>query len=147
VGAITEVIVDGVVLPETAYRVDNWKWLVRIDGEEWPVCQNLVDDVTEVGTWEVSYLKGFPVPAGGQLALGTLVCQLSKGICGGKCDLPMKASSVSRQGVSMTFDLQKGQTGLFLIDDWVLTANRGGARVLTPEKYYRRPREVTWSAA
>ena len=110
-----------------------------IDGESWPVCQDLAAEPTEEDTFEVDYMKGFPVPAGGQIAAGMLICQLSRAVCGEKCDLPMKASSVSRQGVSMTFDLQPGETGLFLVDDWVKTANKGGARVLTPEKYYRQP--------
>lgn len=147
VASITEITIDGAILEEHSYRVDNWKYLVRTDGGAWPRCQDMAADPTEPDTFVIDYMRGMPVPDGGKLALGTLVCQLSRAVCGDKCDLPMKASSVSRQGVSMTFDLQAGETGLFLIDDWVKTVNKGGARVLTPEKYYRQPREVTWQAA
>src|SRR5688500_6254378 len=36
VSSIVEVIVDDLVVPDSAYRVDDNKWLVRTDGGCWP---------------------------------------------------------------------------------------------------------------
>lgn len=41
VGGIESVIIDGVVLPPSAYRVDNGNRLVRQDGMDWPACQDM----------------------------------------------------------------------------------------------------------
>jgi len=41
VGGIVEVLLDGVALPPTAYRVDNGNRLVRTDGDCWPACQDM----------------------------------------------------------------------------------------------------------
>lgn len=41
VGAIASVTIDGVYLPRSAYRVDNGNRLVRLDGGQWPACQDM----------------------------------------------------------------------------------------------------------
>lgn len=41
VGKIEEILIDGVVLDPTAYRVDNGTLLVRTDGGDWPLCQDM----------------------------------------------------------------------------------------------------------
>lgn len=41
VGGIVSVLQDGIQLPVTSYRVDNGNRLVRLDGEKWPVCQDM----------------------------------------------------------------------------------------------------------
>src|SRR5690606_37732965 len=41
VGDIVSVVINGVELPKTAYRVDNGNRLVRQDGGTWPTCQDM----------------------------------------------------------------------------------------------------------
>lgn len=77
--AIDEILLDGVVL-EDGWRVDDYKWLVRTDGGQWPRCQWLDRDPDEDGTWEITYQRGLPVPSGGQLAAGVLACELAKAV-------------------------------------------------------------------
>ena len=38
VGSVTEVTIDGVLVPPSVYRVDNSTQLVRTDGGSWPSC-------------------------------------------------------------------------------------------------------------
>ena len=33
VASVVEVIIDGEILTDTAYRIDDYQWLVRLDGE------------------------------------------------------------------------------------------------------------------
>src|SRR5262249_23894476 len=54
VSQVLQVKVDGQILDPSAYRVDNWRLLVRTDGGIWPVCNDLAKADTEVGTWSVT---------------------------------------------------------------------------------------------
>lgn len=134
VGAVTEVRVDGVALAPERYRLDG-DTLVRQDGIDWPVCQELGRPDGEPGTWSVSYTHGVPVPMGGQVAAGLLAAELFKAACGDStCALPRSVTSVTRQGVSIQANrtvledaVQKGKTGITLVDMWV-------ASVTTPKR-------------
>lgn len=132
VTAITQVKVDGAVLPSTSYRVDDYRKLVRIDGGEWPLCNDLTKDDTHVGTWSVTVQFGQTVPVIGQLALGELACQFAHIINGNEdCELPSPVQSLVRQGVTMNFlDPNKvfpdGKVGLYLSDLFLGTYNPAG---------------------
>lgn len=153
VASVSEVRLNGVVLTPTAYRVDNFRFLVRTDGGDWPVCQNMTSDPeTDDDTFEVTYNIGVEVPAGGQLAAGILACQMAKAACGSaQCQLPQRLQTVTRQGVqSMLLDsystlYEFGTTGLWLVDNWVasiMASNRQtGMRVASPDR--RAPRRTT----
>ncbi len=151
VDSIIEVRLDGVALASSAYRLDNSRWLVRTDGGTWPDCQDMAGDPeTDDGTFSVEYGIGVPVPAGGQLAAGTLTCELAKLICGSSsCKLPQRVREVTRQGVTISFDdmsslWTNGGTGLFAVDSWLASVNvrrRGGGRVASPD--YRPTRRQT----
>lgn len=41
VAGIEQVVIDGQILDPAAYRVDNWRYLVRTDGGDWPTCQDM----------------------------------------------------------------------------------------------------------
>ena len=142
VAEILEVRVDGAVLPETDYRLDN-TGLVRLGGERWPKCQDMsADPMTDPDTFMVTYLRGRSAPPGGQLAAGTLACELAKMICGDKgCKLPKRVTSISREGV--TIDLldsfstmwDKGSTGLLVVDMWLASeriGQRGSTQIASP---------------
>lgn len=144
---IVEVVIDGVALPSSAYRVDNYTKLVRIDGQDWPDCQDMNADPAEVGgnTFAVTYAIGTPVPGGGQLAAGKLACEMAKAACGGNgCQLPQRIQTITRQGVTTGFLdsfanlYTEGATGLWAVDSWVGSINgpgrrRGGGKVASPD--------------
>lgn len=122
---IDSVVVDGIALPPESYRVDESRWLVRLDGGVWPICQDMSLAPTQPGTWMVSYQRGREVPLGGQIAAGLLACELAlASVDDSSCRLPAGLQSVVRQGVSATV-ASGGETpgdsgtGIWLIDSWV----------------------------
>lgn len=141
--AIDEVLVDGDVVPPSAYRVDvtSGAWLlVRVDGECWPACQNFTRPTTEEGTFEVSYEIGKAIPAALELAAAMLACEYGKNLTGGACSLPAKMTRLSRQGVEVEVaapDPATDRSGIKLVDDVVAMLNPSGLksppRVLSPD--------------
>jgi hypothetical protein len=126
VGAVTEVKQDGVVVPATAYRVDDGHWLTRIDGGCWPDCQDMTKDTTQVGTFAVTYLNALPVTPLGEYAAGLLACEFAKGCATGKCRLPSGVTSITRQGITMDLALgvfPDGQTGIREVDTYIYAYN------------------------
>lgn len=122
VANVTEVKVDGVILPSTAYRVDNWRLLVRLDGGEWPRCNDLNLEDTEVGTWSVTAEYGTAVPRLGQMAAGQLATEIVKRCTNASdCILPVgTVQRVTRQGVTKVFfdsdAFAGGKTGIYYAD-------------------------------
>lgn len=137
VESIVSVVVDGITLDPSAYRVDNRSILVRTDGECWPKCQDLnLSDTTDVGTFFVTYNRGMPVPTDGQIAAGILACDFAK-TCTSGCKLPGNLSTLSRQGVEITMAdpveaLGNGLTGVSQVDQWIQSVN--------PKRLTSRPR-------
>jgi hypothetical protein len=139
--SISEVIVDGDLLPSSSYRVDDASLLVRVDGGHWPTAQNLAQPTSEAGTWSVSYDLGREVPIGGQVAAGVLACELAKAACrDATCALPQRLQSISRQGVTVAVlddfqDVTQGRTGIWLIDSWVssVTKPTRASKVYSPD--------------
>lgn len=157
VDAITEVVIDGTVLDPAAYRVDNYRYLARTDGGEWPTCQDLSKpsapgSADAEGTWQVSYQRGTAVPVGGEVAAGLLACELAKAMCGdSSCKLPQRVQSITRQGVTVavldTFDdIDKGRTGIWLIDSWIASVTKAPqrSRVYSPDVPRTKQRRQTW---
>lgn len=150
--SILSIQIDGVILPPTAYRVDNHFFLVRMDGGSWPSCQDIDAPNGEVGTWSITYTRGIPVPSGGQVAAGLLANELAKAACGDKsCGLPQRVQSITRQGVTVAVldsfdDIDTGHTGIWLIDSWVASVTRRPRnwRVRNPDQRGPRPRITTW---
>ena len=83
IGAVQEVKIDGVIVDPWTYRVDDGRWLIRLNGECWPDCQDLSLADTEVGTFSVTYLNAIPVDSLGQYAGGVLACEFAKACSGG----------------------------------------------------------------
>lgn len=129
IAEISHVSIDGVKLPSTSYRLDNRTTLVRQDGESWPTRQDMSLGQEDVGAWYVEYLMGSPVPEGGQIAAGLLAVEFAKALCKDKsCQLPTRLQSITRAGVTMAIldsfdDLDKGHTGIWLVDSWVSSMN------------------------
>lgn len=152
VATVSEVVLNGVTVPPTAYRIDNGNILVRQDGECWPTCQdfNLSAAAPDTeNTFVVTYQRGNPVPMSGQIAAGMLACDFVKS-CTTGCKLPGNLASLTRQGVEVTVadtteDLNAGLTGLPYVDQWIRSVNphrlASRSRVITPD--INLPREVT----
>lgn len=137
VAGIVEVTVDGVVIDPALYRVDNRWRLVGVNGQCWPKCQNLGLTSPGEGTFEVTYLRGRPLPAAGQVAAGILAGEFLKACRGEACSLPANISSLTRQGVQIemvdpTAETGAGLTGIREVDLWIMAVN--------PQKLQRRPR-------
>lgn len=132
VSQVLQVKVDGVVLDPTAYRVDDWRRLVRLDGGSWPLCNDLSKADTAAGTWSVTLTVGEPVSTLGQLALGELATQFAKLIaCESDCVIPRPVQQLVRQGVTMNFldpntVFTEGRLGLYLCDLFISTVNPHG---------------------
>lgn len=128
VRTIEDVTIDGDTLDPAAYRLSRNK-LLRVDGESWPACQDWEVDLGEVGSWSITYTHGKSVPFGGRVAAGIMANELRKSVCGDdECELPRRVQTVTRSGVSVAFIdpmafLEKGLTGLYEVDLWILSVN------------------------
>ena len=148
INSVISVKLDGVSMPASAYRVDDFRKLVRVDGQRWPVCQDLSADDDQPGTWSVTVTIGEAVPVVGQLAVGELLCDLIAGCLGQTCVLPKNATTITRQGLTINFPtftelLQAGLLGLKWTDIFISTYNpsrlRARPQVFDVDGYlYRR---------
>ena len=140
VNGVTEIWIDGALLPPSAYELRD-DVLYRVDGGVWPECNDEIQNprTPESTAWEVTYERGNAVPMGGQVAAGVLVCELAKALCqDDTCQLPQRVQSITRQGVSMAIldnfdDLKEGRTGIWLVDAWVASTN--APRVSPPQVF------------
>ena len=125
VESVTQIVIEGAVLDPSAYRLEGNHLLVRTDGGSWPQFQDSSVRVEDEGGWGIEVVVGTEVPSGGRIASSILACELAKAACNDKnCRLPQRVTSITRQGVAMTMlddfeGLQKGRTGIWLIDSWV----------------------------
>lgn len=149
VSSVTEVFVDGVLVPATSYRVDNGLILVRTDGECWPECQDFDhSDPADVDTFHVTYQRGAAVPLAGRTAAGILACDFAK-TCTTGCTLPGNLQSLTRQGIDVQMVdpasvLEGGLTGISQVDLWIRSVNpdalRGRVRMYSPDLVMPRMR-------
>lgn len=115
VWGVDNVTIDDETLDNTAgvaYRVEDWRWLVRVDGEPWPTCQ---------GDWTVTYQYGYPVPASVRRATSLLALEEAKLCAGQDCALSPRAVSYTREGMSVQLAtpndiIAQGFTGVPLVD-------------------------------
>jgi hypothetical protein len=101
VASITQIKINGEVLPASGYRVDDYRELVRLGGLTWPICQDMNLADTEPNTWSVTAVVGQVVPTIGQYAVGELALEILKSCAGIVCALPRTATTVTRQGVTI----------------------------------------------
>lgn len=124
---IIEVVIDGIVLDPAEYRQEG-DLLYRLN-EKWP-SQNLAAPLDEPGTWSVTYMRGFPPPEGSAVLVGLLAKEFLTACAGGKCALPRRVQTVTRQGVTYqmidpTDIYTSGKTGISEIDLWLSAVNPG----------------------
>lgn len=129
---VTSVRIDGAVLPDTAYQLgtdNDYGYLLRTDGEAWPCCQDIAaDPATDPDTFEIVYGWGVAPPPGAGMQTQLLACELAKGWSTGKCRLPRRVTSITRENLTVAvldnFELfAEGLTGIPEVDLWVSTFN------------------------
>lgn len=142
--SVDEVIIDGEVLPNDSYRVDNFTELVLLDPDRtecWKGCNN-----------SITLTYGRPVPELVLKAAAILACEFIKFCQGRPCSIPQRVTSISRQGMSATFldpmeFMSEGKTGIYLVDLAIMTYNPKGlykkAAIYSPDSI-RRYRVETW---
>jgi hypothetical protein len=129
VHSVDEVLVDGEVIPASAYRVDvtGGTWLlVRTDGLCWPLCQNFTAEEGQPGAFSVTYGLGRALPVPLQVATALLACEYAKALTGGACKLPSRMTRLSRQGVEVELEPPApadGKTGIREVDDVIQALN------------------------
>jgi hypothetical protein len=143
VALVDEVLVDGEVVPSSAYRVDvaGGAWhLVRLDGTCWPTCQDFRVAEDAEGAFAVTYHQGTELPEALAIATGLLACEYGRSIDGGACALPARMTRLSRQGVEVEVappEPDSGFTGIKAVDDVITALNPAGRRapwvILSPD--------------
>lgn len=150
--SVDQILIDGVVVNPTTYRVDDFYKLVRLGTACWPTCNDLTKPPTQVGTWQVTVTYGRPVPELVRRAAAEFACELIKYCVGRPCILPRNVTAVTRQGITEVFPdphqfLRDGYTGLFLTDLAIKTYNPNRlmqrAAVYSPD-YANKWRVATW---
>lgn len=153
---IVEVKIDGTVIPANEYRVDDNRLLVRVRPTAaatptvrsgWPTCQAFDLPDTEVATFSVDVKYGMEPPASGVAAANALASQLALAHADQPNRLPMRLTSITRQGISMAVMdpmqfLDKGLTGVYEADLFIRASNpqrqRRKPRVYSPDVEYTR---------
>lgn len=130
---ITQVKIDGTVIAPSEYRLDEGRYLTRLNGANWPSCQDLSLADTEEGTFSVSYGYGASPPAEGVAAAAQLGCEIYKSCEGQECALPIGATRVTRQGISIERQFfsrdpitKSWRTGMPLVDMFLNAHNPNG---------------------
>ena len=120
--AVTEVSTgDGSILDPSLYELLPSGWLQRTDGAGWSGCG-------DEGPTTIKYDRGSNPPVGGIAACVTLAIELIRSWCGeAGCAIPPNASTITRQGVTVTMDpskfLEEHRTGVPTVDLWLESVN------------------------
>lgn len=128
VRSVDLVVIDGVPLDPSGYRLDEEQWLVRLGNENWPTAQDLRLSPGDVGTWTVAFTFGTDVPPDGRLAARVLACELAQGLTTGDSRLPARTTNLVRQGVNIALVdprdlLRDGRFGIPEVDAFLATIN------------------------
>lgn len=121
-----------------AYHVDNYRYLVRNDGDRFPhggnpyaIAGGAHDNDVDGYVFEVTVAHGLAVPRLLTRAARALACQFATACLDLPCKLPERVTSVSRQGVSMDVAsaedlLRDGRTGIYEVDLAIRVFNPSG---------------------
>ena len=126
VGRIDEVQVDGVILDPSEYRVEDGNRLVRLTPNQgWPPCAG--------DRFTVTYLNGYEVDELGEYVGGIMAKEYLAALTDDRnCRLPAEATTVARQGLTLTFTpglFPGGLTNIHEVDVYVQQWNPNGLKV------------------
>lgn len=124
---IEQVVIDGVPVDPSGYRLAEERWLQRL-GQSWPTFQDLNLQPGSPGTWFVDLVYGTDVPPDGRFAARILAGELAKGATSGDCRLPKRATNLIRQGVNIALVdprdmLDGGRFGIPEVDGFLMSVN------------------------
>jgi len=124
---IESVTDQGVVLDPADYVLEG-SWL-----RNRVACWSIVADCADPELLVV-YQAGVPLPAGAGLAVGEIGCEYLNAMDSKPCRLPSRATSITRQGVTVTLDtaaefVGRGRIGLPVADAWLESVVGIGPRV------------------
>lgn len=147
---VTQVVVGGDVLTDTAYYLDG-NILIRDDGDGWPVEQS--GRRGSDTSWEVTYRHGIPLSRAGMIATGVLACEIAMALAADdECTLPQRTKTYTNHaGLTIGFIdpmefLSDGLTGLYIPDQWIKRENPHGivrrARAYSFRKHRRGARRI-----
>lgn len=124
---VSEVVIDGVALDPADYRVDDWRWLVKLSTGPWPTGMK---PETNGDTYriEVTWSFGVEPPAGAQRAAALYAAYIAMTCDPAACRTPDGAVTLVREGVTYQLKdpaeaLKDGKTGIYLVDFWVAVTN------------------------
>lgn len=145
--SVQAVYIDGSLLPASAYQIQDNNYLVRVDGEVWPACQDLSGDyLTDENTFAVIFRYGLEPPPSGVRAATVFAKELVRSCLGLSCALPERVTTITRQGVTMALAdpmtyLDNGKIGLYEVDLFLGAVNpnklQRSAQIFSPD--IRRP--------
>lgn len=148
VQSVVSVIIDGATIDPSEYRVWDQQWLTRLHpdplpaGESyphWPACQ---DYNAEQMKFQVTYIRGTPIPQVVLDAASILASEYAKACQGLECQLPSRVINVARDGVTVSLQdvdelLRSGLTGITSVDQIIVQVNpnrlRGRTRLYSPD--------------
>lgn len=118
------VTIDGATLDPSSYRVDNGNRLVRMDGQDWPMCQDMNLPDGEVGTFSISYYVGVGPDDILNYAAGLLAGEWYKACTGRDCKIPDTTTNIVRQGITFTVpSFDSGTSGMREVDNIIAMYN------------------------
>lgn len=137
--------INGAVLDPSAYRIDNGNRLVRQDGQDWPLCQDMNVPAGDPNTFTIAYYVGVGPDDLLNYAAGILSGEWYKACTGQDCRLPSTATKVTRQGVDFTIpSFDSGTSGIREVDNIVAIYNphhvKTPSRVLSVDSIRGRKR-------
>lgn len=151
VGPVTAVQDGATLLDPSAYRVDDNRVLVRLDGEVWPLWQDMTASVGDPGTLAITYLNGTAPDGMAAYVAGLLAQEFLKACSGQECALPRNVVAFTRQGVSVELStgvFPNNRTGIDAVDAWLFRFNPYA--IVTPSVIYSpdspQAHRTTWSA-
>lgn len=120
--SIVEVLIGGVVLAPTSYRLDPDNVLLRTDGGAWPICQNMAAAGDQPGAFQITYTHGYAPNEIARRAAAQLSREFYLACQGQACALPSGVVEIVRQGIRITRAanlFQNGATGLAMVDSFL----------------------------
>lgn len=125
--SIDAVVVDGVTLDPSEYYIKKQKYLCRKDGL-WPTCQDISKDLSQPGTWGVTFTHGIDPPIDLVRHTVDYACELAKRCLNEPCLLPQKITVQSGQVVvDPLVYVMNGLTGWAPLDAVIRGMNKTGA--------------------
>ena len=126
--SVDSVRINGAVVSASTYQLQEQRYLVRTDGNDWPCTQNWLLPVTDPNTFAVTITHGIEPPEAGKLACAVYAAELAKSFCNLDCALPQRTQYMTRQGVStILMDplnvIERGMIGLPTVDAWIRAVN------------------------